>query len=193
MTSPTSSITYGILLLTSLLAMGCASSYQAIQPLNLTFDNNRPLEGDTSVSIAYRYDVLQHSGNVSYNNLSLKWGFCVLAFRIENRSDNTLLFPENFAFYDTSGLVEPLRLAYASDRLVHTGSDENAGDYTGIGLIFSLPSIINAMSDAGSDEALLEEFKAYYLVNSTIFPHTSVTGLVAFKVKPGTYLTVKKR
>jgi hypothetical protein len=189
----------GTLLLLSALTgagTGCASSYKAIQPLNLAFENDMPMQGDSLVVVAYRYNVLRESGNDRYADMEKRRGFCVLGMRIDNQSADTLYFPENFAFFNGTMPVEPLPL-YFVDKPISQESNEDVvvlypSYYLGDPLL-DIPTFINMAVAVDADSKMRKEFEAYYLVYSTIPPNTAVQGIVAFPVQTGAVLTVKKR
>lgn len=177
------------------MTMGCASSYKAIQPTNLAFDNDQLLEGDSSVSIAYRYGVMRAAGNDRYADMEAKAGICILGMRIDNQSDDTLYFPENFAFYNNDVLLEPVVMDANDKRFKQLESGQIVTEYPVIntGWFIDLPILFNIYAAEDADQKMQEEFQSYYLVYSYVLPHSAVQGLVAFKVKPGTPLSVAKR
>jgi hypothetical protein len=176
---------------------GCASAYYRIQPLNIKYYYEEPVEGDTAVTIAYQYDVLRYAGNNKYARLEYRAGISLLGIRVNNYGNDTLSFPENFAFYADTIQMEPLMIGEFFHYITQTNNTVNHLNNDNFIVIdhwvADVPGLTYDLMAGTADVVLYKELEKYYLVNSIIPPHSVVQGLVALPIEKETPIRVAKR
>ena len=91
----TSTAANGILLLLSAwmgAIAGCAAAYTPIQPMNIPYYREAPVEGDSNVTIDIKYDIFSHSGNKKYAKIESKSNIHLVGLRTNIQGDDTLYF-----------------------------------------------------------------------------------------------------
>ncbi|WP_300599619.1 hypothetical protein [Niabella sp.] len=106
-----------ILLLMSALLFSCASGYKAIHPEKLQYIQSR----EDSI-LAYKENVLQTARNRKFVNKEIKKELQVVAVRITNTTNNTLLYNANYKIYAGGNEIQLLDPAMAGKKI-----KQNAG------------------------------------------------------------------
>ena len=175
-----------------LLAMGCATKYNLIEPLTLDFGAPPATLADSDVEIAWRYDVLNNAGNRSYAQKELRNRVSLLAVLIKNPSADTLYFPENFLILskmDTLSVLTMEESYYAlCQDVVEKPMGENGGFELDAPWINFFGGAYNLVTEVKANTRFVKELNTYYLLPSVIAPRETVVGLIGLPVKQGTPL-----
>jgi hypothetical protein len=165
---------------------GCASNYHFIEPLKLDFQQPTDTLTGGLVQITWRYNVLKDAGNRRYARKEKRNRVSLLALRIDNRSADTLRFPEDFLVSTDSVLLEPLLLEEAGEALSQTFVEDNpAADVDAGTTLDFITGLFNTGIQLKANLRFAKEMMEYYLVYSDIMPGSVVVGLVALPVKSG--------
>lgn len=178
------------LLFCVLLLSGCASSYRTVGPPHQPFQqesNNDP------VQVGYRYNVLQETGNNKNARKAEKKGVQVVALRLTNTTDRTLVVGQDIQLYAGEYPVTPLSYmrTYNSVRqkaplyllyLPLTHMPVTIG-YFPVGLVIGPGVALGNMFYAKrSNKKLLADLREYKIDQLEIKPGETVYGLVGLRV-----------
>ncbi len=177
-----------------ILISSCASSYKNISPNSLNYGSTN---SDSEVSLAYQTNVLSSSGNRKLAKKESRSYVKVVAVRIKNNSDETVIFgqdvalksggtslstltpqqisseiKQNSASYLLFLLLTPMTLEVGND---DTGEIDsyNIGYAVGPGL-----ALLNMGIAAGANSSFRAELETYNMMNREIGPGETVYGLV---------------
>ena len=96
---------YWILFLSTCFFSSCASTFQSINPQQLTYLNNNPSEG---IEFSFSYDVLTHKKNKNFKKKESKNNVQLVAVKIKNTSDKVLYFGKNLKLFSENTAITPL-------------------------------------------------------------------------------------
>lgn len=192
-------------LLLFLLFTGCATSYRHIEPQQMVYQVAPDTLHECNVEITYRYNILENASNRKYVRMEKRSGISLLAVRIANYGHDTLFIPDDILIEARQSCVFPLDMDEAIDVFIQDESafvnevsgaaniQVNAGWGWVIPIAVSIPSMINASIETKANNRFINEMLDYYLVESSIPPGSTVSGLIALPVVPNTPLTFKKK
>lgn len=178
-----------LLLVCPFVFTGCAASYKSIHADRLYYT---PVKKDVALDVAYKYNVLESSGNKKYAKRQTKFNTRVVAIKITNNTDKPLTYGSDFNLYLNEGLLEPmssssvkaalrqraeLYLLYAPLAFLQfyrTESDERGyqeTESTPIGLYITPPIMFGNMIVASTANTnFVSELDNNSLANKTIAP-----------------------
>ena len=174
----------------------CASQYRSINPESLQYTAKSSNDG---IDLGYRYAVLQDKDNKKYAKKEVKTGIKVVALNITNHSDRDLVFGKNMRLFsgDTEvPIVEhdivarklrqnaPAYLAYLLLCFVNVYVDNGFERKTyPVGLVLG-PAITigNAATASSSNKRFYQELARNNLLNKTIKPGETMSGLVGVRI-----------
>jgi hypothetical protein len=176
------------LLISGLIFTSCASSYKAIQPDRIHFQNNETYQ---EIEFSYKYDVLNERGNKKYANKESMKSMKIVAVKVVNNSDSSFVFGKDLKVYSggkSIRLLEPdlisstikqgvaVHLLYflLTPMTVHSG-----GTTTPIGLVVG-PGIAidNIVTASIANKKFKKELEANYLSGSVIHAGETIYGLI---------------
>lgn len=188
-----------IVIFISLAMFGCAAGYKPISPTNLNYRTNSLNEG---VHFSYKYDVLAEKGNKKYARKEISNNLKLVAVKISNYTDKSLVVGQDINFYSGYNLLVPvdpniikkeikqssasylLYLLLTPLKLYVSTTNENGVSVEtypiGYGLGPGL-SLINMAISAGSNQKFADEINNYSLIGTEIKKGETVYGLVGFR------------
>ena len=178
----------------SLAVMGCscAAGYHPIKPLSTNFNQASQVLEDSTIKINYRYNVLKEARNRRYADNERYSGVSLLAVRIENRSDDTLFFPEDIQILSGLDTVYMLSMQETHAALQQTYFQEEGFiqlGYSWEDVLLSLGvELINISIEVGANKEFAKELDNHYLLPSYVEPGFYTIGLLGLDVPKGTPL-----
>lgn len=179
----------------AILFSSCAANYKTVRPNALNYNN---ISSDSSLTFSYKYDVLMEAGNKRYAKKEQKKNVKVVAVKITNNTPNDLTFSSDIKLY--SGMQEavlvdpvvvhkelkqtvPTYLLYALFTSMRIYISNGDGVKTiPIGLLLGPGLAIGNMVEAGSSNTRLRnDMLRYNILNKTIKPGETVTGLIGLR------------
>src|SRR5829696_657563 len=188
----------GICFLSVIILSGCAASYTPIKPeaRKYTSAYNAP---DSSISYAYKYDVLSLMGNKRYSKRERKAGLSVLSVRIQNNTDSAIA-GSNLKVFVGNNQVIPVSNQVAANNLKQTvwpylfyallnlrlsqgvKIDNGRIEEEFIIIPIGIPIAVGNMIGAGSANVnLRKEFMQYDIMNKSIKPHETTYGIIVLQ------------
>lgn len=176
------------LLLLSSLLWSCASNYYTIQPETIRFDASRDTLVGGELAIAWQYEVLKAAGNRRYARKERQQGVSLLALRLANQGAETLAFTETVEIFAGAEQLWPLSVEEAAKVFVQRTREpgEGAVEVEGAEGIVMAASLFNMAKGLNANIRFVKELDAYYLAGRDIPPGSTITGLLALPVRPGT-------
>jgi hypothetical protein len=190
-------LTHFMLLLSSVvLFSACAANYKTVRPNALNYNN---ISSDSSLTFSYKYDVLMEAGNKRYAKKEQRKEIKVVAVKITNNTGADLNFSTDVKLY--AGMQEavlvdpvvvhkqlkqtvptylfyllltPMRFYVAKNGTVTTNIP--VGLFLGPGL-----AIGNMVEASSSNNRLRNDLLRYNIINRTIRPGETVTGLIGLR------------
>jgi len=173
----------------------CAAKYRKINPPVVTYPVNNINEG---INFSYRYNVLEERGNKKLASKEIKQSVKILAVKIINSTDSTIVLGRNFEIFsgtDKLKLMEPLTISKAVKQNVPTylfyllGSFSTLKIQRGlsettlpIGLVIGPGlTLINTSTASKSNRDMLEELETYNLLYKDIKKGETVYGLIGVR------------
>jgi hypothetical protein len=185
-----------MLLLLSLFAGGCASSYHTVNPRTIPLNQVPNREG---IDFAYRFDVLRQSGNKKYAKKEDKKAVRLIAVKISNYTGYALNVQEDLQLYSGNKVVYPLDpvmihqqlkqsvpsyLFYMLFSFMTFETTTSTGEHssTPIGLLLG-PGLtgLNMGIAASANARFKEELMHYNLFTTTIEDGETVYGLIGIR------------
>lgn len=196
---------YSLFLICFLLILtSCASGYNYIYPKHVNYSTRMDYSG---IQFSYKYDVLKESGNKKYAKKEVKKDLQLVAVRITNRTDSTIIFSENISLYAGGRLLKPLNpskikkqlkqpsliyLLYSPLWFNYSVCTEFECDVTSIPI--GLPiSAGNIFRSASANKDFLKELKKYDILDKPINPGETVYGIIGIKDTGYNPLTIQVR
>lgn len=182
-----------ITIVIAFLFASCASSYKAVDPGSLHYTST-----DSSETFAYKYDILAQARNKKYAKKEGKNHIRVIAVRINNNTEQTLKYGENYKIYSGNQEVEILPVSTVTNSLKQTVpayllyllltpakltvSSGMSQSSTPIGLVIGPGlAILNVAIAASANSNFKKEMEAYSIVNKEIKPGDTLYGLIAIQ------------
>ncbi|AHM61580.1 hypothetical protein D770_16630 [Flammeovirgaceae bacterium 311] len=182
----------------AVLFSGCAGSYRTINPDRIPYQQ-QPENLDAAVEVGYHYNILTELGNKKFARKEKKKNLNLVAVKITNNTDRTLIFGKDILFRTEGQLISPvshmrtfrtlkhktpLFLLYLP--LVHlnvtTIEQTNSGykqRFYPVGLIVGpILSFGNMFKAHSNNKKFLKELKEYNLQDKAIKPGETVYGLL---------------
>ena len=184
--------------LSAIILSGCAASYTPIRPEARKYTDSYH-SPDSSITYAYKYDVLSIMGNKRYSKKEQKAGFSVLAVRIQNNTDSAIKFSSLKVFHGNKEVI-PLNNLAAANKVkqgvipyvlysllvlyVNQGTRIENGrieqDYMTIPI--GIPIAVGNMVGAGAANTnLRKEFLKYDISSKSINPNETVYGIMVLQ------------
>jgi hypothetical protein len=173
----------------------CATTYKSLAPK--TFGST---EVTDSVSLSYRYGILEESGNKKFAKRERSNSIKVLSVKIVNETKNDLIIGKNCKFYSGNTelvLVDPvaahktlkqgvpeylLYMLLTPVTLNIKDSNSPKTDVIPIGLgLGPLITLINISAAASANGKFLKELKSFNLIDKEILPGQTVFGLITIR------------
>jgi len=195
-----------IILCISVLLSGCAMYYRPINPSKLNYKNINTQNG---IELAYKYDVLQESGNKKYSKKEFKSDINLVAIKITNNTDSTITIGDNVAFFSDSTLLNPIEpitvnkvmqqsstgyllyLLFSPVNIRYTSNNFSVklsiGFLLGAGL-----TIGNMVIASTANKNFLKELKKYNLINKEIKAGETTYGIIGVNIGGYSPLTIKR-
>ena len=173
---------------------GCASRYHLIEPLSVDFDHRVDTIPGTSFAVSWRYDVLKEAGNRAYPRIEKQQGVSLLAVRLENFGEDTLLFPEDLLIIAGEDTLPPFYVEETIAMFERRNKNDGLITVTSfydlfVALFIMIPYAVNEGIKRNANNDMAAELEDYYLIYSTVLPGKKVAGLLALPVvRPGTPL-----
>src|SRR5689334_17859159 len=104
----------GWLILAAIILSGCAASYTPIVPEARKYTDSYS-SADSSISYAYKYDVLSIRGNKRYSRKEKKAGLSVLSVRIQNNTNSVVKFSDLKIYLGNREVIPVDNLAAANN------------------------------------------------------------------------------
>lgn len=179
------------LLLLSSLLWSCASNYHPIQPEALRFEASRDTLVGGALAIAWQHDVLKAAGNRRYARKEQQQGVSLLALRLANQGPDTLAFPDAVEIFAGAAQRWPLSVEEAAEVFLQRTREpgEGAVEVEGAEGIIMAASLFNMAKGLNANIRFVKELDAWYLAGRDIPPGSTITGLLALPVRPGTNLS----
>lgn len=184
----------------------CASSYKAIHPTIVNYSNELVTD---SISFSYKYDVLWDSGNRKYARKERKRNTKMVAVKIVNHSNKTIVFSKNVKLYASGKLIPVIGKDSLFDEfrqpagayilyLLLTPIHKMSVNFNGPTNIFPFGYIVgpvlatfNIMVAAHANSNFKYELDTYSMEDRAIPPGDTVYGLVGIDVNDYLPLTIK--
>ncbi len=173
------------------LCWSCASNYYPIQPEALRFDASQDTLVGGALAIAWQYDVLKAAGNRRYARREQQQGVSLLALRLANQGPDMLAFPEGLEVFAGAAQMWPLSVEEAAEVFIQRTREpgEGAVEVEGAEGIVMAASLFNMAKGLNANIRFVKELDACYLAGRDIPPGSTITGLLALPVQPGTNLS----
>jgi len=189
---------------------GCASLYKPIEPQKLSYQNSN---SNNDIELAYKYDVLREKKNKKYAKKEFKHNLNVVAVKITNNSDTTIVIGDNAVFFAGSTMINPVDPLLVKKMLQQsvagylpyllfaplnfTLESENTGVISvNIGMLLALGLTGGNMLVANSaNKAFYKELQLYNLAGKKILKGETVYGIVGVQntgFSPITLQRIKK-
>lgn len=184
-------------LLLIVLLSGCASKYNFIRPNLETYTSFT--ESENGVKVKYRQEVMYLNRNRKQVRKEKKHDISVLAVRIENNSDQTLVVGQNARFY--AGDSNPVYIFHADEsynllkqkwgfHLFYLGLTPFSGTFA-IGGFYAAGSfgillgpglaLYNSLRANKANKRLKTELARFSIANQEIPPDTVIDGIVVIE------------
>ncbi|WP_020531676.1 hypothetical protein [Flexithrix dorotheae] len=184
-----------------LILSSCASGYTTINPANIYYQSS---SDHGSVSFAYKYEVLNERGNKKYAKKEVKKGIKLVAIKVENHSNEDLVFGKDYVVYSGDRPVNLLESSFIHSQLKQgvpiyllyllltpmqfTSNEES----THIGLVIGPGITLGNMIGAGTANAnFKKELENNLLNNREIKSGETVYGLIGIVDNGYNQLTLK--
>ena len=185
------------LIIICILFSSCAAHYRAINPNILVYHGHNK---SGEISCSYKYNVLMERGNKRYSKKEFKRGIKLLAIKITNSSNKEIVVKDDLVFTANNEQVFPLeptvvkqylgqKAGFHLFYLLLTFISINTYDAHGniessfpIGLILG-PGIAfgNLIGATQANKNFVEEYSRESIINKTISPGETVSGLMAIR------------
>ena len=190
----------------ALLMSGCAMHYRAINPQNTDYRIN---DVQNNIGLSYKYGVLNERGNTKMAKKEFKNGVQVVAVKITNNSDTTLIIGDNAYFFSGNNIVNlldpliiknslkqatPAYLCYLlfTPFTFYVGINGNVSSFP-LGLILGpVLTLGNMLTSSNANNKMLDELKKYNLKNKAILKGETVYGIIGIQETTYIPLTLKK-
>lgn len=186
------------------LLQSCASTYHPIKPAKV---KHSMYESQDKVDLAYKYDVMGEYGNGKYVRRAKRKGFQIVAYKLSNNSNDTLVLGKDVVFVsDSNKRILVSNELYASNPVkqygigflpymsgswlfLFTGIEKNnSGQITSykykipIGVIIGLPITLGNMIVANfNNTAFKDNMRLNDMNGKAIPPKSSIDGILVFK------------
>lgn len=190
----------------AVLFSGCAANYKSVRPNAVNYNN---IASDSSLTFSYKYDVLLEAGNKRYAKKEQKKHVKVVAVKITNNTASDLNFSTDIKMYagmQEAVLVDPIVVYKELKQTVPTYllyllltpmrffvyKNGVATTNIPIGLFLGPGLAIGNMVEAGSSNTRLRnDMLRFNLMNRTIRPGETVTGLIGLREMGFNPLSIK--
>jgi hypothetical protein len=182
----------------------CASAYHPVYPKNVKYSMH---ESKDKIDFSYKYNVLGENGNGKYVRRAKRNGFQIVAYKLTNNTNDTLVLGKDLVFVDDSNkrilvsnelyTAEPVKqygigfLPYMAGSWIFlfTGIKTNYyGEVTSykykipIGVIIGLPITLGNMIVANfNNTAFKDNMRLNDMNGKAILPQKSIEGILVFK------------
>lgn len=179
------------------LLSSCAAPYRAIKPNHLNFNAHNKSE---NIDFSYKYDVLLERNNKRYSKKERKKGIRLVAVKLTNNSNKEIVVKDDLIFTANSQQVFPLEPTvlkqsikqYPATYLLYlllTPLSFNTYDQYGnvestipFGLILGPGLAIgNLVGSSSANKNMVGEYSKELIINKTVGPGETITGLMAIK------------
>lgn len=173
------------------LSWSCASNYYPIQPEALRFGASRDTLVGDELAIAWQYNVLEATGNRRYARKERQQGVSLLALRLANQGPDTLAFPDAVEIFAGAAQLWPLSVEEAAEAFMQRTREQGEGavEVEGAEGIIMAAGLFNMAKGLNANIRLVKELDACNLAGQDIPPGSTLTGLLALSVQPGTNLS----
>ncbi len=182
------------------LISGCARSYHIINPTTVYYNNTKPLTED--VKISYKYDEQLNARNKRYSKKEKKNNMALIAVKVENNSNSTLVLnSNNFQVFTSSGTTLPfisgntytevvkqitgIYLLYGIAGLSYSwGTDVNGNEFKEI-TFNPIPLLIglgNTLLAHFANKSQIKSIQLNRILDKPILPGSSLSGFLILPV-----------
>ncbi len=185
---------------------GCAASYRPINPTTLNYNSHDMQDG---IALSYKYDVLKERGNKKYANKESRKGVRVVAVKLTNNTDTTVVIGKDILFYSAQNQLLPLDpmtikesikqivpgyLPYLIFTLLNVSTSDGYSTHVyPVGLALGPGLTIGNMAVAGSaNNSMLKELNEYNILNQDIQKGETVYGIIGIRDLGYSILSAKK-
>jgi hypothetical protein len=182
----------------AVLLSGCAGSYRTINPESLPYQQQQS-NTDAAVQVGYHYNILTELGNKKFARKEKKKNLNLVAVKITNNTDRTLIFGKDIFLRSEGQLVSPVSYMRTFRTLKHktplfllylplihlnvTTVEQTHSGYKQrfypVGLIVGpILSFGNMLKAHSNNKKFLKELKAHKLQDKEIQPGETVYGLI---------------
>lgn len=193
-----SSINFLFIIISVILLSSCAGPYHAISPGQISYYANSNID---ELDFSYKYNVMIERRNKKYARKEVRSGMNLVAVRITNKSSQKLVVKDDITFYSNGQPFIPMEPKVYTNTVKQQAGfylfyllltpislntyDEygNTESSTPIGLFIG-PGIAlgNLIGASQANQNMLREIERENIINKTIEPGQSVSGLM---VVPG--------
>jgi hypothetical protein len=189
-----------LILVLAIVLNGCAASYKSIFPSDLDYTFHELEDG---IGLSYKYNVLSTAGNSRYAGKESKKNIFLVAVKITNNTDSTIVVGQDALFYSGENQIFPLDpvvvkqslkqylspyIPYLLLSLVTVTVSSRKGDFSGtnftypIGLFLGPATAFGNMAVAnGANNDLLRELNEYNISNREIKKDETVYGIIGVR------------
>lgn len=195
------------ILISVLFSGGCASTYKPINPPAVYYSAHDLQDG---ISFSYKFDVLREKGNKKYSKKEYKQGLKLIAVKVTNNTDTTIIIGQDVAFYAGQNeltLLDPAVIkksikqitpAYLPYLLLNflrlNVYTESSSDSYPIGLAIGPGLAVGNMICAGTaNDNLLSELTKYSVINKDIKRGETIYGIIGIRSLDYPTLTLEYR
>src|SRR5688500_10215481 len=185
-----------LIIVSTLLLVGCASGYHSLRPSTNYFQNPQDYDG---VEFSYRMGILREYRNKKYAKREDKKAIRVVSVKLINQTNEPLVVGEDFRFYSGNSelvLIDPyiahselkqgvpIYLLYLllTPMQLYTTDESGNTETTPIGLVIGPGIALGNMVGAGAaNQNFLQELVQYNIINKTIEPGQTMHGLISIR------------
>lgn len=198
------SIQFNVFCISVLVVCSCAGRYHPVLVRNLNYES---VSTDDRVAMHYKYDVLRQAGNKKFAKKELAKNVRVLAVQFTNMTERPINFSKDIGIYSGSRTIIPLEPQYAKRELkqiapLHLlwcllwvnittcdGYDCNS-TLLPVGPVIGISNMLVA---SGANKRLYEDLVRYNMIDKTIDPGETVSGLITIAVESGQPLSIRMK